>query len=201
MTQVEGRGVYSFCMCPGGFIVPAATGPGEVVVNGMSFAKRNSPYANAGMVVEIRLADIPGLDAAPELAGLHYQAALEREAFWQGGRHGQTAPAQRLTDFMAGQYSSDLPATSYLPGAVSSPLHAWLPAPITTRLQQGFRIFGRQLKEFLSREAVLLAVESRTSSPGQNPSPPGVPGASPGPGVLPLRRGGGLCRRHRFIGN
>ncbi|MCG6907732.1 MAG: FAD-dependent monooxygenase [Desulfobacteraceae bacterium] len=172
VTQVEGRGIYSFCMCPGGFIVPAATGPGEVVVNGMSFAKRNSPYANAGMVVEIRLADIPSLDTAPELAGLYYQATLEREAFRQGGRQGQTAPAQRLTDFVAGRYSSDLPATSYLPGAVSSPLHAWLPAPITTRLQQGFRIFGRQLKGFLSREAVLLAVESRTSSPVRIPRHP-----------------------------
>jgi hypothetical protein len=172
VTQVDGRGVYSFCMCPGGFIVPAATRPGEVVVNGMSFAKRNSPFANAGVVVEIRLADLPGLDTAPELAGLHYQAGLEREAFRQGGRQGQTAPAQRLTDFVAGRYSSDLPQSSYLPGVASSPLHDWLPAPITTRLQQGFRVFGRQLKGFLSREAVLLAVESRTSSPVRIPRRP-----------------------------
>ena len=172
VTQVDGRGVYSFCMCPGGFIIPAATRPGEVVVNGMSFAKRNSPFANAGVVVEIRLADLPGLDAAPELAGLHYQAGLEREAFRQGGRQGQTAPAQRLTDFVAGRYSSDLPPSSYLPGVASSPLHDWLPAPITTRLQQGFRVFGRHLKGFLSREAVLLAVESRTSSPVRIPRRP-----------------------------
>jgi uncharacterized protein len=172
VTQVDGRGVYSFCMCPGGFIVPAATGPEEVVVNGMSPAKRNSPFANAGVVVEIRLTDIPGMDADPVLAGLNYQAALEREAFNQGGRHGQTAPAQRLADFVAGRLSTDLPDTSYLPGVVSSPLHAWLPDAIATRLQQGFKVFGRQLDGFMSGEAVVLAVESRTSSPVRIPRDP-----------------------------
>lgn len=172
VTQVDGRGVYSFCMCPGGFIVPAATGPDEVVVNGMSPAKRNSPFANAGMVVEIQLTDIPGLEADPVLAGLHFQAALEREAFIRGGRRGQTAPAQRLTDFVAGRLSGDLPATSYLPGVVSSPLHAWLPPGIAVRLQKGFRIFDKKLKGFLTREAILVAVESRTSSPVRIPRDP-----------------------------
>ncbi len=193
VTQVDGRGVYSFCMCPGGFIVPAATGPGEVVVNGMSPAKRNSPFANAGVVVEIRLADIPGMDAAPALAGMDYQAGLEREAFNQGGRHGQTAPAQRLTDFVAGRLSTDLPATSYLPGVVSSPLHAWLPATIAARLQQGFRVFGRQLKGFMSGEAVVLAVESRTSSPVRIPRHPETLQHQQVQGLYPCGEGAGYA--------
>lgn len=193
VTQVDGRGVYSFCMCPGGFIVPAATGPGEVVVNGMSPAKRNSPFANAGVVVEIQLADIPGMNGDPFLAGLNYQAALEREAFTQGGGHGQTAPAQRLTDFVAGRLSVGLPPCSYLPGVVSSPLHAWLPAAIATRLQQGFRVFGRQLKGFLTREAVVLAVESRTSSPVRIPRDPNTLQHRQVRGLYPCGEGAGYA--------
>jgi uncharacterized protein len=164
-AQSGGRGVYSFCMCPGGFIVPAATGPEEVVVNGMSSAKRNSPFANAGIVVEIRLEDIPGIEADPVMAGLHFQAALEREAFRQGGAGGQKAPGQRLTDFLEQRLSADLPATSYIPGVTSSPLHEWLPRGIVDRIREGFQAFEKKMKGFITQEALLVSVESRTSSP------------------------------------
>ena len=161
VTQVDGRGVYSFCMCPGGFVIPAATGPEQVVVNGMSPASRGTQWSNSGMVVELRPEDIEGDDV---LRVLRYQEELERMC-WQQANMKQTAPAQRMADFVNGKLSYDLPRSSYAPGLVSSPLYFWLPKPISSRLQQGFRVFGRQAHGFLTNEAVMIAVETRTSSP------------------------------------
>jgi len=164
VSQVEDRGVYSFCMCPGGFIVPAATSPGELVVNGMSPSLRNSRYANSGMVVQINMEDLQAYSEFGVLAGLKFQQNLERMAFNNGGL-GQIAPAQRLEDFVRGKISNDFPDTSYHPGIVSSPLHMWLPENIGPRLQKGFKVFDKRMKGFLTNEAVILGVESRTSSP------------------------------------
>ncbi len=166
--QVDGRGVYSFCMCPGGFIVPASTQEDALVVNGMSFSKRNSPYANAGIVVEIRLADIPRLESSGPLAGLNYQRTLEQTASVNGGG-GLTAPAQRLVDFVNNRLSDGLPACSYPPGVAASALHQWLPDPIRRRLQVAFKAFDRTMKGFLTNDAVVVGVESRTSSPVRIP--------------------------------
>jgi len=155
VTQVGGRGVYSFCMCPGGHIVPAGSMEGGCVVNGMSASHRNSPYANSGMVVELH-PEGTAMDA------LDYQENLERLAFEAGGGK---APAQRMLDFVEGKASKTLPACSYLPGIVPSRMDEWLPEPIRSGLQQGFRDFGRKYKGFLTNEAVILGVESRSSSP------------------------------------
>ncbi|MCU0461473.1 MAG: FAD-binding protein [Bacteroidales bacterium] len=168
VRQVDGRGVYSFCMCPGGFIVPSATSQEEVVVNGMSPSERNSPYANSGMVVEIRPDDYVKYSSHGVTAGLEFQKELENSAWANGGRT-QRAPAQRLTDFVNGKTSSSLPKVSYFPGTVSSPLHEWLPEAIGKRLSEGFRQFGSLMKGFMTDEAVVLGVESRTSSPVRIP--------------------------------
>jgi uncharacterized FAD-dependent dehydrogenase len=148
-------------MCPGGFVIPAATGPEQIVVNGMSPASRGTKWSNSGMVVELRPDDIEGDDV---LKVMHYQEQLERNC-WQQGNMKQTAPAQRMADFVNARLSFDLPPSSYAPGLVSSPLHFWLPKPIASRLQQGFKTFGRQAHGFLTNEAVLIATETRTSSP------------------------------------
>ena len=171
VQQVAGRGVYSFCMCPGGFIVPAATAPGETVVNGMSPSLRNTPFANSGIVVEVRAEDFGAYASHGPLAGLRYQQALEQAAFRQAGG-GQTAPAQRVSDFVACRPSLDLPETSYLPGLVASPLHAWLPPVLGDRLREGLRAFDRKMRGFLTRDAILVGVESRTSSPVRIPRDP-----------------------------
>lgn len=163
VTQAGGRGVYSFCMCPGGFIVPSATSGEEVVVNGMSPSRRNSRWANSGIVTEIREEDALRYGSGP-LAGLDYQAALERLA-WQEGGMTQRAPAQRLTDFIDGRASASLPAGSYFPGLTPSPLHEWLPADISGRLREGFMDFGRKMRGYVTGDAMVTAVESRTSSP------------------------------------
>lgn len=163
VTQVAGRGVYSFCMCPGGFMVPSATAPGEVVVNGMSPSNRNSRWANSGIVTEIREEDTILYGRGP-LAGTAYQEALERMAWKEGGMT-QRAPAQRLTDFVEGKASSSLPDASYFPGLTASPLHEWMPADISGRLREGFLEFGKKMRGFLTGEALVAAVESRTSSP------------------------------------
>lgn len=168
VTQVEGRGVYSFCMCPGGHIVPAGSTPGTCVVNGMSASHRNSPYANSGIVVQINPEDIAGTDP---LRGLKYQESLERLAFEHGGPQSQ-APAQRLRDFVEGRASKDLPACSYLPGIVTSRLDEWLPASIGKRLQQGFRDFDKKYPGFLTNDAVIVGVESRSSSAVRIPRNP-----------------------------
>lgn len=186
VQQVQNRGVYSFCMCPGGFVVPAATGPEQLVVNGMSPANRGSKWSNSGMVVETRPEDIDGelmpflLEAMSDetfaaahtdfddkhnpLRMMYVQEALERAAWIQGGRS-QVAPAQRMADFVNNRLSADLPKSSYNAGLVASPLHFWLPQFITTRLQEGFKAFGRRSRGFLTDEAILIATESRTSAP------------------------------------
>ncbi|MDB4292736.1 FAD-binding protein [Maribacter sp.] len=163
--QSKSRGVYSFCMCPGGFIVPAATAPGEVVVNGMSPSKRNNLYANSGIVVEINVdEDLYKYEKFGELRGLEYQKNLERLAFTAGGRS-QVAPSQRLTDFVEGKLSADLNSTSYQPGLKSAPLHSLLPKFIGGRLRAGFAEFGKKMKGYYTAEANVVGVESRTSSP------------------------------------
>ncbi|EAR01676.1 NAD(P)/FAD-dependent oxidoreductase [Maribacter sp. HTCC2170] len=165
VQQVKNRGVYSFCMCPGGFIVPAATAPGEVVVNGMSPSKRNNLFANSGIVVEINVdEDIPKYEKFGVLKGLEYQKDLERLAFTAGGRS-QVAPAQRLTDFVEGKLSNDLNPTSYQPGLKSAPLHSLLPKLIGSRLRKGFSEFGKKMHGYHTLEANIVGVESRTSSP------------------------------------
>jgi uncharacterized protein len=171
VKQVEGRGVYSFCMCPGGFVVPSATSQEEIVVNGMSPSARNSPYANAGIVVEIKPEDLIKYSSHGQLAGMEFQKEIEREA-WKNGGHTQRAPAQRLTDFVAGETSGSLPKVSYSPGVTSSPLHSWLPKAIGRRLRDGFRLFGQMMHGYLTNEAVVLGVESRTSSPVRIPRNP-----------------------------
>jgi hypothetical protein len=169
--QIDGRGVYSFCMCPGGFIVPSATTQEEVVVNGMSPSGRNSPYANSGIVVEIRPDDLIKYNSFGEMAGIEFQKEIEREA-WKNGGHTQRAPAQRLADFVAGDNSGSLPKVSYFPGVTSSPLHNWLPKAIGRRLRDGIRLFGQVMNGFVTNDAVVLAVESRTSSPVRIPRDP-----------------------------
>ncbi|MBQ2208850.1 MAG: FAD-binding protein [Prevotella sp.] len=161
VTQVEGRGVYSFCMCPGGFVIPAATDSEQIVVNGMSPSNRGGQWSNSGMVVETRAEDIEGTDP---LRVMHFQEQLERDC-WQQGNRRQTAPAQRMADFVNRRLSYDLPKSSYSPGLLSSPLHFWLPQPVSHRLQEGFKVFGRQSHGFLTNEAVMIGVETRTSSP------------------------------------
>ncbi len=165
VDQVEGRGVYSFCMCPGGFIVPAVSGSNEIVVNGMSPSARNSKWANSGIVVEVRLDDIPKDTGRDQLAGLDFQMYLEQLAFSNKVGDGFVAPAQRLDDFVASRASSSLPQSSYQPGLTASPVHSWLPEGISKRLQQGFRLFDRRMKGFVTNEALVVALESRTSSP------------------------------------
>lgn len=168
VEHVEDRGVYSFCMCPGGFIVPSATSGDEVVVNGMSPSLRNSPFANSGMVVEIRVEDTVEFSNNGTTAGLKYQKYLENLAHINAG-NSQAAPAQRLADFVKNRISAELPKTSYFPGVVSSPLHFWLPDGIKSRLQKSFEKFGRVLNGYLTNEAVILGVETRTSSPVRIP--------------------------------
>ena len=194
VQQVDGRGVYSFCMCPGGFVIPAATDKEQIVVNGMSPANRGTQWSNSGMVVEIRTEDIEKLmqnvDFSPKnddfnsqnsdfdsknnvfsaqntenpLKMMEFQAQLERDC-WQQGNRKQTAPSQRMADFVHGKLSFDLPKSSYAPGLISSPLHFWMPPFISRRLQEAFKAFGRKSHGFLTNEAVLIGVETRTSSP------------------------------------
>ncbi len=161
VTQVDGRGVYSFCMCPGGFVIPAATDKEQIVVNGMSPSNRGGQWSNSGMVVETRAEDIEGDDP---LRVMHYQEQIERDC-WQQGNRRQTAPAQRMADFVNNRLSYDLPKSSYAPGLISSPLHFWLPKPISHRLQEGFKQFGRMSHGFLTNEATMIGVETRTSAP------------------------------------
>lgn len=179
VSQVDGRGVYSFCMCPGGFIVPAASGPQQIVVNGMSPSNRGSRWSNSGMVVELRPEDLEDKrlnihptdadgnrspDFSSQLAMMYFQEDLERLC-WQQGNMKQTAPAQRMDDFTRKKLSYDLPETSYAPGLVSSPLHFWMPPFIAERLSKGFQQFGRYSRGFLTNEAVMIGVETRTSAP------------------------------------
>jgi uncharacterized FAD-dependent dehydrogenase len=169
---VEGRGVFSFCMCPGGWIVPSATRADEVVVNGMSLSRRDSPFANSGMVVSVEVEDLAPYAEHRELAGMAFQRDLEiraREAGGNTGEFGQRAPAQRVTDFLAGRLSDSLPACSYQPGISSAPLHEVLPPHFTARLQGGLAQFGKTMRGYVTEEAILVGVETRTSSPVRVP--------------------------------
>ncbi len=167
VEQVRGLGVYSFCMCPGGVIAPSATAPGEIVTNGWSPSKRNNPFANSGVVVEIKG---PQAGGGP-LSGVRYQRAVERAA-WLAGGQTQAAPAQRMTDFVEGRASVELPACSYLPGVVAHRVDELLPPEVTERLQLALRAFGARMRGYLTHEAVVVAVESRTSSPVRIPRDP-----------------------------
>ena len=171
VQQVEGRGVYSFCMCPGGFVVPAASGPEQIVVNGMSPSNRGGRWSNSGMVVEIRPEDIASLYTPSEgesldsaLSVMRFQEELERQCWLQGNQK-QTAPAQRMADFVNGRLSADLSPSSYAPGQLASPLHFWMPKFVSSRLKEAFKIWGRQKHGFLTNEATVIGVETRTSSP------------------------------------
>ena len=166
VKQVGGRGVYSFCMCPGGKIVSAITEENSIVVNGMSNSKRNSSFANSGIVVELRPEDFAHCSDNKIFSGLEFQRTLEALAYRNGGGP-VVAPAQRLADFVSGKISANLPMVSYEPGVISSPLHFWMPEFLSTRLREGFRLFDRQMHGFLTNEAVVVGVESRTSSPVQ----------------------------------
>lgn len=190
--QAMGRGVYSFCMCPGGIIAPCATAPGEVVTNGWSPSKRNNPFANSGIVVTIEPEDYRQYAAHGPLAGLRYQQALERMAFHAGGET-QTAPAQRLQDFVNGKLSATLPDVSYQPGIKSAPLHNLLPAEIGKRLQIGFKEFGTKMRGYLSNEAVIVGVESRTSSPVRIPRDPDTLQHPQISGLYPCAEGAGYA--------
>ncbi len=162
--QVDNKGVYSFCMCPGGIVIPASTEEGELVLNGMSVSKRNSQFANSGLVVEVNEKDWKHLKAHGKFAGLMYQKEIEQLAFRSGGG-GQVAPAQRITDFVYKRISKTIPKNSYLPGTLSSPLHEILPQNISQRLRKSLQIFNKRMKGYFTDEAQILAVESRTSSP------------------------------------
>lgn len=163
VTQVKGRGVYSFCMCPGGFVVPAASSPQQIVVNGMSPSNRGSRWGNSGMVTEIRPEDLDDFATHGILRGVAFQEELESMCYANG--RGQTAPAQRMADFVNARLSSSLPQTSYTPGIISSPLHFWMPNNIAERLRIGFLVFGKSAHGFLTNEAIVIGVETRTSSP------------------------------------
>ena len=186
VTQVEGRGVYSFCMCPGGFVIPAATGPEQLVVNGMSPSNRGTAWSNSGMVVETHPEDVAQFVKEHQaiieqtemkaqqndslftphssLQMMYFQQIVEKQC-WQQGNMKQTAPAQRMADFVNNRLSYDLPKSSYAPGIISSPLHFWMPSFVSKRLQEGFRTFGKNAHGFLTNEATLIAMETRTSSP------------------------------------
>lgn len=174
--QVDSRGVFSFCMCPGGIIVPASTSPGELVLNGMSYSRRNSQFANSGFVVTIEKDDLKDYSTYGEFDGLEYQKFVEKTAFEAGGNspqsNGQTAPAQRVTDFLNNKLSTSLPESSYIPGIISSPIHEVLPLPIVRRLQKGLIEFNKRMRGYITDEAQILAAETRTSSPIRIPRNP-----------------------------
>ncbi|WP_298881402.1 FAD-dependent protein [uncultured Polaribacter sp.] len=190
--QVNNRGVYSFCMCPGGFIVPAATANGEVVVNGMSPSRRNNKFANSGIVVELDIdRDFKKYEHLGALKGLQFQKDLEKIAFYAGGRT-QTAPAQRLSDFIDGKLSTDLNDCSYQPGLKSAPLHSLLPKIIGSRLRKGFAAFGQKMHGYHTNEANIIGVESRTSSPVNIPRKENLEHTEI-EGLFPCGEGGGYA--------
>lgn len=192
-TKIRDRGVHSFCMCPGGFIVPASTENDEVVVNGMSLARRDSPFANSGFVVTVEPEDVSGFVAEHgALAGIAYQKELERKAKTAGGG-GQVAPGQRVRDFLAGRISSDLPEMSYFPGANPAPLHELLPQGIVSRMRDGLRFFDRRIPGFAGGEGLFLGFETRTSSPVRIPRVPETLEHPDLPGLYPCGEGAGFA--------
>lgn len=168
VCQVEKRGVFSFCMCPGGLVVPAATAPGELVVNGMSMSRRDSPYANSGTVVAVEVEDLKPFEKHGVFAALEFQKQVE-QAMFQAGDGSQKAPALRMTDFVSGKLSSSLPGSSYIPGLFPAPLHELLPDGIYRRLRKGMQAFGQQMPGYFTEEANVIGAESRTSSPVRIP--------------------------------
>lgn len=197
VTQVEGRGVYSFCMCPGGFVIPSATGPQQVVVNGMSPSNRGTAWSNSGMVVQVGPDDVAAMgvvDCAADdpLRVMKLQEALEHDCWMQAGMR-QAAPAQRMGDFVDGKLSYDLPQSSYAPGLVSSPLHFWMPGFIASRLREAFRVFGHDARGFLTNEATLIAIETRTSSPVRLPRDPSTLSHVAFQGLFPCGEGAGYA--------
>ena len=193
VSQENGRGVYSFCMCPGGFIVPAMTDAAQSVVNGMSPSGRTSPYANSGLVTEVRPADFEHLRAEwGELAGLKFQQQFEELARRHGGDR-QIAPAQRVADFVAGRASASLARTSYIPGIVPSRLDRWMPGFIAQGLRQGLATFGRRMRGFVTNEAVVVGIESRTSSPVRIPRDPATLMHPETAGLFPAGEGAGYA--------
>lgn len=191
-TQVAGRGVFSFCMCPGGLIVPAATAPGELVVNGMSLSRRDSPYANSGFVTAVDREDWAEFAGEGVLAGLAYQRAAERRIF-AAGDGGQAAPAQRIDDFLAGRLSDSLNDTSYIPGVYSAPLHRLLPSPVSARLGRGLRQLARKMPGYVGAAGQLVGIESRTSSPVRIPRTEGSLQHPDLAGLYPCGEGAGYA--------
>lgn len=192
VTQVKDRGVFSFCMCPGGLVVPAATSPGELVVNGMSLSRRDSPYANSGTVVAVELEDLAPYADQGVFAGLAFQQEVEQRMF-AAGNGSQAAPAQRLTDFVQGKISKDLPPSSYLPGLYPGALHGLLPTSIYQRLQQGVKDFGRKMRGYFTEEANVIGTESRTSSPLRIPRDATTYMHENVPGLFPCGEGAGYA--------
>lgn len=171
VAQAGDRGVFSFCMCPGGLVVPAATAPGEIVVNGMSMSRRDSAYANSGIVVAVEEKDFSAFAGAGVFAGLEFQKSVEQAMFGLGSGS-QQGPAQRLVDFVQGRTSSDLPTGSYIPGCRSVPLHETLPPFIARYLREAFKIFGQKMPGYFTNEAMVIGTESRTSAPVRIPRDP-----------------------------
>jgi uncharacterized protein len=192
VEQVNGKGVFSFCMCPGGIIAPASTGPGELVVNGWSPSKRNNPFANSGMVVTVEEKDVPDFQKYGPLAAMEFQTFVERQAFAAGGGR-MVAPAQRLEDFTRRKASSDLPDSSYLPGIRPALMHEIFPSFIETPLREAFIRFGRKMKGYLSNDAIVVAAESRTSSPVRIPRDPGTLEHPQIKGLYPCGEGAGYA--------
>ncbi|MBK7476231.1 MAG: FAD-dependent monooxygenase [Haliscomenobacter sp.] len=168
VAQVGKRGVFSFCMCPGGLVVPAATAPGEIVVNGMSMSRRDSPFANSGVVVAVEPEDVAAFGGGGVFSGLEFQKSVEQQLFLFGDGS-QKAPAQRLPDFVEGKRSADLPDCSYIPGLIPAPLHQLLPSFIYQHLRQGVLEFEKKMRGYYTAEATVLATESRTSAPVRIP--------------------------------
>jgi hypothetical protein len=192
VCQVGGRGVFSFCMCPGGLIVPSSTAPGEIVVNGMSMSRRDSPFANSGMVTSVEPEDLAPWAKHGVFAAMELQAEVEQRLF-AAGNGGQQGPALRLPDFIAGKMSRDLPKSSYIPGLYPAPIHELLPAFIYKRLREGLADFGRQMRGFLTTEANVVATESRTSSPVRIPRDPGTLMHPEVLGLFPCGEGAGYA--------
>ena len=190
--QVDGRGVFSFCMCPGGLVVPAATAPGEIVVNGMSMSRRDSPYANSGTVVAVELEDLAPFQEHGVFAALEFQRSVE-QALFAAGDGSQKAPALRLTDFVAGRLSPSLPGSSYIPGLYAAPLYELLPPAIYHRLREGVREFGRKMKGYFTEEANVIGAESRTSSPIRIPRNRETYMHEEMPGLFPAGEGAGYA--------
>lgn len=192
LERVDDRGVYSFCMCPGGFVIPSASAPGQMVVNGMSPSSRGTKWANSGMVVEVLPEDLPDYDRFGNLKMMHWQEDIERK-FFEAGDGSQKAPAQRMTDFVEGRDSHDLPESSYAPGLYSARVDKLLPEPVSRRLREGFKLFGKKYRGFLTSKATVIGDETRTSAPVQISRDPGTLASLNVGGLYPCGEGAGYA--------